>query len=239
MLGLKYLSLAEERWSRMSTPVQAARAVSVQHLAPKEKIAPPGGAERMALEADSPGAGATDVAFLPGDFILTHGNEWTSKLIRFGQRLRFRGPDKKYTYWNHTALIVDQDGSIVEALGAGVQQRNISVYEETQRTLVRIESSPEDREQARRFALWAKGSNYGFLTILSIAYSLLTGGKFGFYFKGQHICSGLVSRALERTGLIFESEPSHIMPAELAKLYDIAPPSPSMEVGRIPSKKAR
>ena len=51
----------------------------------------------------------------PGDFILTHGDEWTSKLIRFGQSLRYRGASAKYTYWNHTALVVDGAGTIVEA----------------------------------------------------------------------------------------------------------------------------
>jgi hypothetical protein len=41
---------------------------------------------------------------VPGDFILTHGRAWTRKLIRFGQRLRFRGDDAKYARWNHAAI---------------------------------------------------------------------------------------------------------------------------------------
>lgn len=44
------------------------------------------------------GAGEEAVEFEPGDFILTHGDAWTSKLIRFGQRLRIHGADRKYTH---------------------------------------------------------------------------------------------------------------------------------------------
>lgn len=60
---------------------------------------------------------------------------------------------------------------------------------------------------------------------MSIAYSLLTGGKFTFGLEGQAICSGLVARAMERTGAIFNRTPSHIMPADLAKYYKVEPPS--------------
>src|SRR5437773_4468430 len=64
----------------------------------------------------------------PGDFILTHGAEFFSQLIRFGQQLRFRGKDNMYTYWNHAAMVVATDGTIVEALGAGVARRSIDAY---------------------------------------------------------------------------------------------------------------
>lgn len=30
----------------------------------------------------------------PGDFLLTHADAWTSKLIRFGEGLRYRGPNR-------------------------------------------------------------------------------------------------------------------------------------------------
>lgn len=153
--------------------------------------------------------------------------------------MRFHGPDSKYTYWNHAAIVVGDDGAIIEALGSGVQKRNISVYEPTQRTLVGITASDEDRNEACAFAESACGAKYGYLTIVSIAYSLITGGKFSFIFEGQQICSGLVARSLERTGLIFDTEPSHIMPANLAKLYDVNPPAPGTPKGVIPPKSAR
>ena len=174
----------------------------------------------------------------PGDFILTHGRAWTSKLIRFGQRLRFRGDDAKYARWNHAAIFVDERGDLVEALGGGVKRRNVSVYRDTEYTVVRIDTivqSDADRQQVVRFAEWSRGQRYGFVTIGSIAYGLLTGGKFTFGFDGQHICSGLVARALERTGAIFNRAPSHIMPADLAKYFQVEPPPPGTPRGAAPA----
>lgn len=162
-------------------------------------------------------------------------------MIRFGQRLRIHGDDRVFTHWNHTALIVDDDGDIIEAVGAGVCRRNLSVYEPTEYKLVRLTTSAENRAEEVRFARWAAGEvdaegdviparqrdpiRYGYLTIVSIAYSLITGGKFSFSVAGQEICSGLVGRCLERTGVVFgRKPPTHMMPADLAKYYDAPGP---------------
>jgi len=162
----------------------------------------------------------------PGDFILTHGSHWTSQLIRVGQALRFRGKNRTYAYWNHAALIVGSGGEIIEALGPspGVVQQNISKYAPREYTIVRIKASPEDRDEMVAFARACLGERYGVLTIASIALSLLTGTRFSFGFDGQMICSGLVARALERTQAIYTKEPSHIMPADLARAYRVDPP---------------
>ncbi len=175
-----------------------------------------------------PGAVPAAAAMRPGDFILTHGRHWTSSLIRLGQALRFRGKDRKYAYWNHAALVVGPNGEIIEALGPspGVVQQDVSKYAPREYTIVRIKASPEDRDEAVGFARACLGERYGVLTIVSIALSLLTGTRFSFGFDGQMICSGLVARALERTRAIFTKEPSHIMPADLAKAYQVTPPAP-------------
>ncbi|HET7488676.1 MAG TPA: hypothetical protein VFJ85_12160 [Acidimicrobiales bacterium] len=160
-----------------------------------------------------------------GDFVLTHGDAWTSRLIRFGQRLRIRGDDRKFTYWNHAALVVSEGGELVEALGSGVQRTHVDRYDSAECHLVRIGASAEDRKQAVAFAEWAVGEDYGFGTLVSIAWGLITGGKFTFGFDGQAICSGLVAMAMERTGAIFNRTPTHVMPADLAKYYGVEPPS--------------
>jgi hypothetical protein len=80
------------------------------------------------------------------------------------------------------------------------------------------------------------GARYDWATIVSIVISLLTGAKFSFGFAGQLICSGLVARALERTTAIFEEEPSHVMPAGLAKMFAVAPPPPDTPKGK-PSRR--
>ena len=140
----------------------------------------------------------------PGDFILTHGGEVFSRLIQLGQALRYTGADRPYTFWNHTALVVSNDGALVEALGAGVHRTTLAAYARTQYTVVRIDASAEDRREMVAFAEHWIGARYDWATIASIGLSLLTGAKLSFGFAGQLICSGLVARALERTSVIFE-----------------------------------
>ncbi|MCA1846398.1 MAG: hypothetical protein LC792_25025, partial [Actinobacteria bacterium] len=131
---------------------------------------------RAGVECFGPGEEAS--RYVAGDFVLTHGDAWTSKLIRFGQRLRIHGADRKYTHWNHAALIVSDTGDLIEALGAGVTPTHVSKYTEKELHLVRVGASPEDHKQAVDFARWAAGltgaprQRYGFITIVSITYTL-------------------------------------------------------------------
>src|SRR5438445_758150 len=145
-----------------------------------------------------------------------------------------RGPgaDRQFTYWNHTALIVSAEGAIVEALGPGVRRNTLGDYDQTQYTVVHIEASDEDRAEMVAFAEHWIGARYDWATIVSIAISLVTGAKLSFGFAGQLICSGLVARALERTAAIFEEEPSHVMPAGLAKMFAVAPPPTNTPKGK-------
>lgn len=174
------------------------------------------------VECYGPGEQATDPQ--PGDFILTHQTDWSARLVQFGQKLRYHGSNSKYTHWNHTALIADAE-HIIEALGRGVSEQPLSKYNQREYHLVRIAASPEDRQEAVNFAraCCKRKMPYGYLTVISIAISLLTGTKFSFGFDGQMICSGLVARALERTTAIFVPDTSHIMPAYLAKSYGVEP----------------
>src|ERR1700690_2153740 len=91
-----------------------------------------------------PGKEASQEDFIPGDFILTHGNTFFSYLIRFGQGLRFHGADRKYTWWSHAAMIISSDGNLIEALGPGVEQRNISRYKETDYHLIHLGSLADE-----------------------------------------------------------------------------------------------
>lgn len=170
-------------------------------------------------------AGEAAKTFTPGDFILTHQELWTSRIIQWGQGLRIHGEDRKYTYWNHAAIIVDEGGKLVEALGRGVCSTNISNYKYNEYHLVRIVATDDDRVQMINFAKTIIGMPYGFLTILSIALKLITGGKVNLSFENDFICSGLVAQALERGSAIFNRTTSHIMPADLAKYYGVTPPS--------------
>lgn len=183
-----------------------------------------------------PGEEVKAIDFNPGDFILTHGNTIINRLVQFGQRLRFRGANEKYAWWNHAALIVSEEGDLIEALGAGVRETKISKYRPTEYHLVRLGSlaTDHDREKVVRFGRSCIDLPYGKLTIISIVLGLLTGCKFTFGFDGQSICSGLVARALERTNAIFNRTPSHITPADLAKYFSVEPPEPGTDKGQIP-----
>ena len=66
---------------------------------------------RKSVKSYGPGEEISDPR--PGDFILTHGSAWTSKMIRIGQSLRIHGGDRKYTWWNHAAIFVGSDGAII------------------------------------------------------------------------------------------------------------------------------
>ena len=169
------------------------------------------------------GKGKSTSESRPADFILTHNNSWSSKLIHIGQKIRYHGEDSKYTYWNHAAFIIDTKGAIIEAVNSGVRKRNLREYKNTEYHLVRIKANKKDRLEAVNFAKYALGEKYGYLTVISIAISFITGLKFSFGFDGQQICSGLVARSLERTTAVFGSEPSHITPADLAKYYFVNP----------------
>ncbi len=174
-----------------------------------------------------------------GDFILTHGASWTSRLIRFGEKIRYRGADKKFARWNHAALFINEKGDIIEALGAGVQQRNISEYKETEYHVVHLENVVDvNRAHEVAFAQACLNDHYGWLTIVSIGLSLLTGSKLGFGVDGQEICSALVARCLERTGEIFPIDPWHMMPADLAKYFNVQPADPNATIGKIPDARS-
>jgi hypothetical protein len=184
------------------------------------------------------GPGERDRHPHPGDFILSHGGEFFSRVIQIGQGLTFMGEDRRFTYWNHSALIVSSDGGLIEALGPGVRRNTLTAYDDTQYTIVHIEASDEDRAQMVAFAEHWLGARYDWARIVSITISLLTGATLSFGFAGQHICSGLVARALERANKIFDQDPSHVMPADLAKMFGVVPPSPKPPKGE-PARRRR
>lgn len=167
--------------------------------------------------------------WIPGDFILTHGDSFFSALIRFGEGLRIHGEDRRrrYAWFNHAALVVGDDGTIVEALGRGVVRENASKYRSKDYVVVHSGADDHDVKAILSFANWVTEhrAHYGWFTIASLAFTMLTGAKFTFFIDGEFICSGFVARAMERTGAIFSRDPVHITPADLAKYYSVSPPS--------------
>jgi len=175
---------------------------------------------RLEVERFPAGVGAP--SWSAGDIVLTHGDALLSRLIRLGERLRIHGADRKYCWFNHAALVLNDEGDLAEALSQGVVRTNADKYLPKDYAVVRPGISPADTEELLAFADWvlATHDKYGWFTIASIALTVLTGSKFTFFIDGTFICSGFVARAEERTGAIFSLDPVHITPADLAKYYD-------------------
>lgn len=192
---------------------------------------------RPLFESNLHRPGETIQPALPGDFLLTHADAWTSKLIRFGESWRYWGARRKFAHWSHAALFVSENGDIVEALGNGVQKRNVAVYRDTEYHVMHLtRASAENRIHAAEFAEHCINDAYGFLTILSLTITLATATKLYMGVDGQTICSALVARALERTGAIFQYDSWCMMPADLAEFFDVVPAA-GISKGTIPKVK--
>jgi hypothetical protein len=175
------------------------------------------------VERYGPGDSATH--FDPGDFILTHRFRPIAAMIKLAQEIRFRGPDSIYAHWTHCALVVAEDGALVEAESVGVKRSPISKYQSREYHLVRLgpEFTPEGRKQAVAYANAQIGQAFGFLALAGSALFLLFGLHLRLMRRNHQICSGLVVRALQKGGLLEGADPALMLPADLAKIYNAKP----------------
>lgn len=178
----------------------------------------------MQLSAKRYGPGEEATEFKPGDFILTHKNKMIPRFIRFAQRLR--GRERKYSHWSHTAMITGRDGVLVEAETKGVIRGNLSQYKDVEYHLVKIDSVADDhdRQQAVKFTESMVGQPFGVLDGIGLILSLVTGLRLNVSYNSHLVCSALVARALERTAAIFDDEPAHMLPADLARYFKVEAP---------------
>lgn len=148
----------------------------------------------------------------PGNFIVTlGGNDWFDTL----ERIFTMSP------WNHSALIVDSDGTIIELLTKGIRKNNLSEYPPEKVHIVDIEMSHEDRQQVVQYAkfMLKKHDTYGWLTIASIAFKIITKSRLVVKLDGTLICSEFVARALSQGGVIWDKDPALITPADLYNMF--------------------
>lgn len=175
------------------------------------------------IERYGPGEEASE--YEPGDFILTHRNRPIAGLISLGQKRRFRGPDAIYAHWSHCAVIVERDGTLVEAESVGVIKAPISKYKAKEFHLVRIgaEFDAERRKRAVDYANAQVGVAFGYLALAGVSIYLLTGFPLRLMRGNHQICSELVVCALQAGGLLMEADPALTLPADLAKRFDVRP----------------
>ncbi len=175
------------------------------------------------VERYGPGSDAS--AWVPGDFILSHRHHLLARLISLAERRRFHGADEPYAHWSHAALVVDERGALVEAESRGVTLSPASKYHDDEYHLVRLgpEFGPAGRTEAAAYAESQVGQAFGYLELVGAALHLLFGWPLR-WMRGDHqICSGLVTRALQRGGLVPELDPALTLPADLAKRFDVRP----------------
>ncbi len=175
------------------------------------------------IERYGPGEDAT--RFDPGDFILAHRNHLLARLISQAQKRRFTGVDAPFAHWSHAALVVGTDGSLVEAESMGVVRSPISKYHDGEYHLVRLgsELSASGRAGAVSYAEGQVGQAFGYLSLLGAGIHLIFGTPMRWMRKNHQICSGLVTRALQRGGLVPQLDPVLTLPADLAKVFDARP----------------
>lgn len=173
------------------------------------------------VERYGPGEQAT--RFDPGDFILTHRRRPIPGLISVAQKVRFRGVDSAYAHWSHCAVVVGEDGSLVEAESLGVERSPIAKYESTEYHLVRLgsEFGPKGRGDTVAYANAQVGQAFGFLALGGATLYLLSGRPLELMRANHQICSGLVVRALQKGGLLPHADPSLMLPADLARIYGV------------------
>jgi uncharacterized protein YycO len=173
------------------------------------------------IERYGPGEEATN--WTPGDFILTHRHNPIAQLISVGEKRRFRGAEAVYAHWTHCALIVEDDGALVEAESRGVQRSPIARYKANEYHLVRLapEFAPDGRQRSVAYAEAQVGKAFGYFALLGAALFLLTGAPFRLMRQDHQICSGLVVRALQAGGLLHGVDPELTLPADLAKIFNV------------------
>jgi len=140
------------------------------------------------------------VSYQPGDLVFVHSDDFVSRVIRFGQRLRSGW--SAGAFWNHVAILDEQVGTtwtVIQATGHGVTQGSTlaQVDPHGTRRIVRLPPGV-DRGKLVAFARDQVSDDYGFLTIASIAFNLLTPQFMHLDFRrgGTWICSALAAGAL-------------------------------------------
>ncbi|MEP6752748.1 MAG: hypothetical protein ABI959_08380 [Candidatus Dormiibacterota bacterium] len=173
--------------------------------------------------AERYGPGVTPSEFVPGDFILAHRHNPMAWLITMAQKLRFKGPDAVYAHWSHCALIVDEGGALVEAESTGVTRSPISRYTADTYHLVRLgsELAADGRKRAVDYTNAQVGQGFGFLAAFGAMVFLITGRRLRLMRRNHQICSGLLVRALQKGGLLQGADPDLMLPADLAKMYEV------------------
>lgn len=140
------------------------------------------------------------VNVLPGDVGFADQRGFVNWWIRFAQRRKYgTGPAAR---WNHTFMVTGIGGELVQAESSGMARGHLSDYNGQEFVVLRpFYADRADIAAAAIEELLTEHDRYGFLTIASVAISLLTGTRLRFGLSGTEICSGAVAYALTRANV--------------------------------------
>ena len=173
------------------------------------------------------GPGQTIAYTRPGDIILVRGAGCLGWFIRIFERLRYHdNADRSFAYWSHAAIIVGQEGLLVEAVHNGVVLSRLEKYRGQEYHYVHLDLSEANRRSATSYACACLHQKYGVFSFVLMALSLLAGGWLRVPDRGQQGCVALIARALQRAGISFERGPADMIPADLAKRFGVRPGGP-------------
>jgi hypothetical protein len=141
-----------------------------------------------------------------GDIGFAHNTDFVDRMIRWAEGRKY-GKHSGEAFFNHSFIIVDDLGNLVEAVSKGVVETNIGGYAGQEFAIYRPPyASPDNAMRAATSAVGLSSMKYGFFTDVSLALMFLTGTKLRFGRSGTEICSGLVSYCLTRAGIDVASE---------------------------------
>lgn len=165
-----------------------------------------------------------------GDIILTGRKHQglASSTIRLGSKIRY-GLKSPYAVWPHCAIVYDAAGKVsCEAGSHGVALGDITERFGSDYYLIPTHVTSMDWVQVKKFldsCLVAKW-RYGVAIFVGLGVFCLTSlfrfiPTICFQQTGTAVCSGLVCEALTRAGYIWELPPFWMMPADIAKHFDV------------------
>jgi hypothetical protein len=182
-----------------------------------------------AVRAERYGPGEAVADPRPGDFVLIHGRDWGSRVIRWGQRYRLRDPGgRRHACWSHAALVVSFAGHIVDVGPRGVSVQHLCRYRDHEYLYVGVAASVRQRLAAVRYAHACVGQPYARLGFVVLGLTALAGVPCIARSRGRHHCVSLVGQALARAGASFRRAPEEMTPADLAHHYRVTPEEPGM-----------
>jgi hypothetical protein len=159
----------------------------------------------------------------PGDVLLIRGTGWLGRAIRLGAWRRYRKEYRRYGYWSHAALVVNDNGHLLEVHAHGVGLCRIEKYRDTDFCYVQLDLGEEARREVARYAYGFLGRRYDLAGFLLLGISVTFGDLFRVPDNGKPGCVSLIARALERSGITFDRAPPDLMPADLAKRFGVLP----------------